>query len=331
MNILFLDQFREPGGAQQCLHDLLPAVAARGWQATVVTPGEGGIKLGPFCSGRKSIRDVIRFAQQMPALRREIETMPADVIYINGPRLLPAVPAGRPVIFHCHSYLDKRYAVWMARRAIGRTSAAVIGACRFVLEPLKVAGAHVVYNGVRESLQRIPGGDTFRIGMIGRIAPQKGQAEFLRAARHLRGCRFIICGAPLFGDAGYLDEVRKLAEGLPVEFLGWQDDARAVLARLDLLVVPSTVPESTPRVILEAFSAGVPVLASGAGGIPELIEHNRTGFLIESLADQMRELAEQPKLRADVAANAREAWRTRFTLAEYQRRILDIVETTAKK
>jgi glycosyltransferase involved in cell wall biosynthesis len=324
MNILFLDQFREPGGAQQCLRDLLPAVAARGWQATVVTPGEGGIKLGPFHSGRKSIQDVIRFARQMPALRREIEKMPADVIYVNGPRLLPAVPAGRPVIFHCHSYLDKRYAVWLARRAIRRTRAIVVGACRFVLEPLKVVGAQVVYNGVRESAPRVPG-DTFRIGMIGRIAPQKGQAEFLRAARHLSGCRFTICGAPLFGDTGYLDEVRKLAEGLPVEFLGWQDDAGAVLARLDLLVVPSTVPEATPRVILEAFSAGVPVLASGEGGIPELIEHGRTGFLIDSLADQMRALAEQPKLRAEVATNARQEWRSRFTLTEYQRRILDVL------
>jgi glycosyltransferase involved in cell wall biosynthesis len=324
MNILFLDQFREPGGAQQCLRDLLPAVEARGWQATVATPGDGGIRLGPFQSGRKSIRDVILFARQAPALRREIARMPADLIYVNGPRLLPAVPAGRPVIFHCHSYLDKQYTVWLAQRAIRRMRATVIGACRFVLEPLAVAGAQVVYNGVREGAPRVSG-DGFRVGMIGRIAPQKGQVEFLRAARHLRGCRFTICGAPLFGDGSYLDEVRRLAEGLPVEFLGWQDDAGAVLSRLDLLVVPSTVPEATPRVILEAFAAGVPVLASPTGGIPELIEHNRTGFLIESLEKQMRELAGQPALREIVAANARQEWRARFTLVEYQRRILDIM------
>ena len=144
MNILFLDQFREPGGAQQCLRDLLPAVEARGWTATVAAPGDGGIRLGPFHSGRKSIRDVILFARQMPALRREIEKRPADLIYVNGPRLLPAVPAGRPVIFHCHSFLDKRYAVWLALGSIRRTCATVIGACRFVLEPLRPAPAHVV-------------------------------------------------------------------------------------------------------------------------------------------------------------------------------------------
>ena len=92
------------------------------------------------------------------------------------------------------------------------------------------------------------------------------------------------------------------------------------------------MPEATPRVIVEAFSAGVPVLASPCGGIPELIEHKRTGFLLESLqpesmARHIRELMGQPELLATVAENAREEWRLKYTLAEYQRRILSIVET----
>jgi glycosyltransferase involved in cell wall biosynthesis len=349
MDILFLDQFTEPGGAQQCLIDLLPAVIAHGWGAMVAAPGDGAlaaraaragaqfhpVRCGPFQAGRKSLVDLLRFAQQTPRLAREIARLPGDVIYVNGPRLLPAVPAGRPVIFHCHSVLRQRYAAWLAGRAIRRTRATLIGACRFVLEPLRAfaAAAHVVYNGVRASPQRQPG-DTFRVGMIGRIAPEKGQAEFLRAARELSGCRFTICGGTLFGNRAYEDEIRALARGMPVEFIGWQEDASAVLARLDLLVVPSTVPEATPRVILEAFAAGVPVLASPCGGIPELIEHERTGFLIESLkpaslAAQMRALAALPAALASVAGNAFAAWRAHYTLAAYQRRILSIIETAA--
>ena len=61
--------------------------------------------------------------------------------------------------------------------------------------------------------------------------------------------------------------------------------------------------------------------------ISELIEHNSTGFLIESLETQIAELQGRPDLLASVAARARQAWRERFTLAEYQRRILSIVET----
>jgi glycosyltransferase involved in cell wall biosynthesis len=341
MTILFLDQFTEPGGAQQCLLDLLPAVIARGWKAVVAAPGEGplaakaiaagacfhSIDCGPFHAGRKSIFDAVRFARQLPGLAREIAGLPADLIYVNGPRLLPAVPSCRPVIFHCHNYLGQAYTAWPARQALRRTNATVIGACRFVLKPLRQPKAHVVYNGVAEHRYPHEASECFRVGVIGRIAPQKGQAEFLQAAQHLRNCRFIICGAPLFGDEAYAREVRALAKGLPVEFLEWQDDVAAVLSRLDLLVVPSTVPEAMPRVILEAFAAGVPVLASPGGGISELIEHNCTGFMIESLETQIAELQGRPDLLASVAARARQSWRERFTLDEYQRRILSIVET----
>jgi len=103
MRILFLDQFSEPGGAQQCLMDLVPAVIARGWKATVVAPGEGWlaeraraagaafhcVRCGPFTSGRKSLADGLRFLAQTPLLARQIAALPADVVYVNGPRLSP--------------------------------------------------------------------------------------------------------------------------------------------------------------------------------------------------------------------------------------------------
>ena len=182
MTILFLDQFSDPGGAQRCLMDLLPAVRARGWQAHVAAPGEGAlaqacraagcdysqIRCGPFAMGRKSVRDMVRFAFQAPALRREIarlaDAVGADLIYVNGPRLLPAVPAIRPVIFHCHIPLRKAYAVRLAAAAVRRTGATVIGCCDYVLDNLRPHVAaerlHVVYNGVAEAgpaRRRAPG------------------------------------------------------------------------------------------------------------------------------------------------------------------------------
>ena len=329
MHVLFLDQFSlsaQPGGAQQCLRDLLPAVTAQGWQYTVAD----NLPLGPFHHGHKSFQDALLYARQIPAIRRAIRNLPGDLIYVNGPRLLPGVPSGRPVVFHCHNYLGQSYAAWLARRAISRTQATVIGACRFVLQPLRQPAAQVVYNGVKESPPQVPG-DKFRIGMIGRIAKQKGQAEFLQAARHLEGCQITICGAPLFGEASYEAKIRAQGAQLKVAFQGWTEDPGQVLRQLDLLVVPSTVPEAAPRVILEAFSAGVPVLASAQGGIPELIEHNRTGFLIDNLQAQLSHLASQPDLRAQVAANARDEWSARFTLEEYQSRILRIVETAGAR
>src|SRR5438094_140802 len=108
MNILFLDQFSDLGGAQRCLLDLLPAVRGRGWRAHVAAPGEGrlltqaaalgaechSIRCGPYESGRKSVRDVARFAAELPRLAWEIAKLGkqtrAAILYVNAPRLLPA-------------------------------------------------------------------------------------------------------------------------------------------------------------------------------------------------------------------------------------------------
>jgi glycosyltransferase involved in cell wall biosynthesis len=180
-------------------------------------------------------------------------------------------------------------------------------------------------------------------GVIGRIAAGKGQLVFLQAARMLEAelphVRFLICGAPLFSDPEakhYLDRVRRAAVGAHVEFRGWQDDVRETLSRLDLLVVPSLGDECTPRIILEAFSAGVPVVAFPSGGIPEIVRQDETGFLVEprtaeALAACLRDLLVN---RWDgvqqVAARARRAWLERFTLAHFQTRILEAMEELQK-
>jgi glycosyltransferase involved in cell wall biosynthesis len=146
--------------------------------------------------------------------------------------------------------------------------------------------------------------------------------------------QFVICGAPLFSDPSYSDRVRQAAEGLPVEFMGWRDDIAAVLATLDLLIVPSTAYEATTRVILEAFAAGVPVIAPNSGGIPEIVWDGETGFLVSDtskLAGKVMEVMNQPALLSRVADDAHEAWRQRFTLAGYQARILSILERVGNK
>ena len=95
----------------------------------------------------------------------------------------------------------------------------------------------------------------------------------------------MIYGAPLFGEsavARYAAQVRTDAEGLPVEFAGWVDDIYACMAQLDLLLVPSAGHEATTRVILEAFAAGLPVIAFASGGIPEVVDDGVTGLLAKT-------------------------------------------------
>jgi glycosyltransferase involved in cell wall biosynthesis len=362
MRLLLLDQFSDMGGAQHQLLALLPGIRQRGWDALIGLPGEGQLfqhvralgfdaerlACGPYSSGGKSPGDVARFLWQTPRLAKQIRRMAdrveAQLVYVNGPRLLPAAAMARvraPVLFHSHSYLSSPVMRRLAGEALRSTGAAVVGSCEFVAEPWRnfapAGRVSVIYNGVarpRENTPRRQGGPV--IGSIGRIAPEKGQRQFLKAAaimhRTIPECRFVIYGEPLFSDTRaerYRSEVRRAAAGLPVKFAGSTPDVYSALANLDLVLVPSARYEATTRVILEAFAAGVPVVAFPSGGIPEVVEDGRTGLLASSTGEMARLaielLTDRVRLHA-MAQRARESWRQRFTLEGYRRQMLDRVE-----
>lgn len=365
MRLLVLDQFSDLGGAQQSLLDLLPGIGARGWRVLVGLPGAGElfervralgfeterVNCGPYTSGGKSAGDVARFAAGTPRLawqiRRLAERVKADLVYINGPRLLPAAAMarlGRPVLFHSHSYLFPGMVRRLAGLSLRRMDAWVVGQCRFVADPwrpfVRSERISVSYIGVpgpervtpRHPDQHPPSALP-RVGCIGRIAPEKGQREFVAAAarihRALPACRFVVYGAALFGEAGaarYENAVRAAAAGLPVEFAGWVPDVYAAMAQLDLLLVPSAGHEATTRVILEAFAAGLPVIAFAAGGIPEVLANGVTGLLAGS-TEEMAQLATglltgDRRRLLSVAQAARESWSQQFTLPRYQEQVL---------
>ena len=362
MNILFLDQFSDLGGAQQCLLDLLPAIQQQGWNAHVAAPGDGPlvarvkalgftadrVPSGPFSSGKKSAGDVLRFAFEWPRLTGRIRELAdryqIELLYVNGPRLLPAAAQSQmPIIFHCHNYLASGSPEWLVGRALRKSRATVIASCDFVAKPLRKYMAaervHTVYNGVKEALNNGRARHDRTVGVVGRIAPEKGQAEFIQAVKILIerriDCRFQICGGPLFGDreaSAYYERVRALATGLPVEFVTWQSDIGGVLRGLDLLVVPSVAPEATPRVILEAYSASVPVVAFRSGGIPEIVQNDQTGFLIDepsprALADKIEALLQSPERLRQAAEAGRQLWQRQFMLDRCQREIVNLCNT----
>jgi glycosyltransferase involved in cell wall biosynthesis len=312
------------------------------------------IGIGNYSAGHKTPADAARFLLDTIALGRWIARQDFDLISVGGARLMPAVARGavavrdskqssRAVIFQAQHFLGKSYAVSMTARAIRRTRATVIANSEYVASQYRGAAeqVHVVYNGVagipfvERKIGREAGsesGNPIRIGLIGRIAAMKGQVDFLRAAawisRELPDVKFVICGAPMFTRQAYVDQVHALAEGLPVEFLGWREDVGAVLADLDLVVAPSTAAEATTRVILEAFSAGVPVVAYAAGGIPEIVRDGDNGFLVpecEPLALARKVLEVVRMDLSGVAKRARCDWEQRFTIARYQREMTDLM------
>jgi len=120
------------------------------------------------------------------------------------------------------------------------------------------------------------------VGIVGRLVPIKNHALFLQAARRVReqvpGARFAIVGD---GELRAALEAQADAPGLAgaVTFTGFLRDLRPVYSDLDLLVIASDN-EGTPVSIIEALAAGVPVVSTAVGGVPDLLEGGRYGALV---------------------------------------------------
>ena len=351
MRVVFLDQFSDFGGAQLCLRDVLEEVSGRGWQAEVVAPGTGplldfarergfatqSLPITRYSNGSKTASDILRFgvdmARSASMLRCVLRKRPADLIYVNGPRILPVVSGlAIPVLFHSHSLLDKQYARTIAGWVLRGANARVLTCSEFTAQPLRnlVGGAsvRVIYNGVSDHgfRPRKAGPGPVRVGILGRIAPEKGQLDFVRAAAAMpdrEKVQFSITGAALFSEATYEQSVRIAGAAVGVEFRGWTDNVSQVLHDLDILAVPSAGHEASPRVILEALSAGTCVVAYPSGGIPELIRDGYNGLLTTSpsaagLADLIGTLAANPELRKRLVSNGRREWETRFRVERFR-------------
>lgn len=112
-----------------------------------------------------------------------------------------------------------------------------------------------------------------RIGVVGRLQPEKGIAYFIESAAAVAAALpaaefFVIGDGPQRQELIALSAQRGLGDR--IRFLGFRVDAPALIGGLDLLAVPS-LSEGTPLVVLEAMAAGVPVVASAVGGIPDQI------------------------------------------------------------
>lgn len=149
----------------------------------------------------------------------------------------------------------------------------------------------------------------FLIGQVGALRKHKGQHITIKAAHLLQDLPDI--HFLFLGDGPDRKELEEKAKNLTnVNFLGHKKNIGPYFAAFDLFIFPS-LSEGLGSSILEAMQAGVPVLASNTGGIPDIIEHAVTGWLIEpgdpvQLAQAIRHLYSNPELRTQLATQASE-------------------------
>ena len=129
-------------------------------------------------------------------------------------------------------------------------------------------------------------------GVVTRITPEKGIHFLVRAIAALKGLslmtgtdiKLLIVGGPYFQkDIDYMNELKQEVADLGVEdsiiFTGFLPDTRIVTSLLDIVLVPSIIPEACPRTIIEAMAVGKPVIATPLGGSKELVTPD-TGILV---------------------------------------------------
>jgi glycosyltransferase involved in cell wall biosynthesis len=268
------------------------------------------------------------YVLQLAARLRQLRP---DLVHTNSLKAgvygsLAARLAGIPMIWHVRDRIEDDYlprsAVLLVRRMSRHLATAVVANSRSTMDTLAAPSRPVViYSVLPEVMSEVPmrertNGRPLTFGIVGRLAPWKGQDLFLRAfARAFPDGeqRAVVVGGALFGEDEYARRLPRLAQRLGVgdrvEIRGHRPDVWDELATIDVLVHASVTPEPFGQVILEGMAAGVPVIAARAGGPAEILRDEITGVLYEpadvgGLAHAMRRMLD-PALRDRLTAAAR--------------------------
>jgi glycosyltransferase involved in cell wall biosynthesis len=336
------------GGGEISFLALLQGLDRSRWQPVVAVPGEGRVATACRALGLSThviplptLRSLGPSAVcSVAALRRLTGQTRASVLHANGSRAMAyAGVAGR---------LARRPVVWHVRvaepeglfdRALGGLASAIVVNSRAVGRRFAWAPAgkvRCIYNGIdlvrfrpgppapglRAALGLPDGREV--VGSAGRFVPYKGYASLLEAVPLVRqarpGVHWLLVGD---GEQRGMLEARATALGVAgeVHFVGWRDDVPDVFALCDLVVLPS-LGEHFGRVLIEAMAMARPVVATDAGGVPEVVRHGETGLLVppgdpKALAEAVLALLADPERRARLGSAGRRDVEARFGLARH--------------
>jgi glycosyltransferase involved in cell wall biosynthesis len=267
---------------------------------------------------------------------------PIDVLHAHMPRAsvpgaLMARAARVPVIIsheHGSALEGKAMRRLLDRQVVARLSTTMVAVSdwdrhnlirlegidpdRIVVVPNGIVPPVASTNDLGPELSRPPGGAL--IGAVGRLYPEKGYADLIRAValirRQSRPVRCVIAGV-----GPEEDRLRELIASLglaDVTLLGRRSDVHEVISMLDVAVLPSRR-EGSPLAMLEYMAAAAPIVATSVGGVPELIDDGVHGLLVEpgepaALAAGIQRLIDDPALAQRLGRAARDRQRQNYDL-----------------
>jgi glycosyltransferase involved in cell wall biosynthesis len=278
-----------------------------------------------------------------------------DIIHTNTLTVLASPFAARlmnrPHIWHIHEIIPgstgpRKVLHWMVTHLSSRIVAVSNAVRGHILldQPKKACRIETIHNGIDLSLFLPRGCDreTVRnelnipdqalvIGMIGRVSGWKGQSMFAEASSKISTehpeLYFVAVGGTFDHEQGPMATFRKQVESLQLKnfrICDYRRDVPAVLRAFDIFVLPSTLPDPFPTVVMEAMAAGLPVIAADGGGVPEMVIPELTGILVppgdaDALASAIRRLIRDDSCRAAMGETARRQAETKFQFTRFVR------------
>ena len=320
--IVFVTSFWNDGSYQKRLNEL-------GFEHVSVALGSISATLRLDCVGR-TLKQLI----QLPALWKDFrqfmtETGAQQAIHTSWHHLILLWPYLRTDRdwYWVHEVLPdkphyRRLFMRLTRRLRGFVAVSQAVADSLLALGVPSAKIHVVHNGLRDISAATPVREMteapIRIGIVGQVAEWKGHHLLLDAlpsilAVHPETELHIYGAGPEEYVRALHAQIRRLKIGKKVLWHGYVENRAAIYGSLDLCVlpVPLGASEALPTIAIEAGFFGLPVVATRIGGLQEIIDDERTGFLVtpgdrSALVSQLLRLVGEAGLRAQMGLAARE-------------------------
>lgn len=352
ISVLYLFNAADPiGGGEVSLLKLLEALDRREFRPLVVVPAEGSIARrcrdlripvhAVDLPSPKRLR-ILSMLRSVRTLTRLLRAEQVHLVHANGSRAmiyggLAARLTAVPCLWHVR-VAERDPLLDPFLRSLAQAIVVNSEAVRNRFPQSAQPKTRVIYNGVdlEEFHPRPPSPQITHelrltpeepvVGIVGRLVPFKGHRTFLDAAALLRKkqpeTRYLIVGdGPL--RASLEEYARSLHLTDRCLFTGHRDDIPDLLSTMDVFVLSSLF-EHFGRVVIEALAMKLPVVATEAGGIPEIIRSGENGLLVtpedpRALADAVLTLLENPALRERLTQAGYRTVTERFPLVRHAR------------
>lgn len=308
---------------------------------------------GPLAGAR-------RLVEAMPPLTTlwsELGAVGPSIVHTNSTKMhLMAGSAARlrrlPVIWHMRDLMTDPGAQGWLRRAVEMIHPEVIAISEAVAGQFDgmPCNVRVVPNGIpidRFTPGPAPEGLREDLGLpegvsvacvVGRLTPWKGHRTLLRAwpevTARIPDAHLLVVGEVAFWEDGYDEQLRALADDLGVAdrvvWAGFREDVPDVLRLADLLILAST-DEPFGRVVIEGMAAGLPVVATASGGVPEIVVEGETGLLVppeepSPMGEAIAQVLSDPPLARAMGEVGRERAVERFDVRRVARQVGEIYD-----